>query len=582
MPSVSTKATKKLTEAELVAMLKACYTPAQPAEKASLADRFLLPPFSVLDARQGYWQNRKRMWLALGIQSELGRGDTPSTSARVGPDEEATYRPIGGKKSSGNGLLGESEQARSHYKQPNATPGGSPLPAATLKNGKTQRGDGRGRPLATTFGSGKPGDLAAGFKGTNKLAPGGTGKNTAWMHKTSEGFKSGKELVDEAQRLTWVAGDRALDELDEVSRKNLAAQPQSGTSIFDPVLCELAYRWFCPQSGHILDPFAGGSVRGIVASKLGRKYTGVDLRPEQAEANEVQAKTITPSNPPTWVVGDSQDIDELAQGEYDLVFSCPPYFDLEAYSTDPRDLSSMTYEQFLEVYGTIIAKSCAMLKEDRFACFVVGDIRDRQTGNYRGFVWHTVEAFRAAGLELYNEAVLVTSVGSLPIRVGKQFAGGRKLGKTHQNVLVFVKGDAGRAAAACGTVDMSDLAMPELPSVETVALSIDDVAGSNDVDELIEHMYGTDADLMIVGDNATEGAVVADILRSRARASNSPNMRVWVSKRTGWEKVADDIDLCYIAGGKPYLNRDVFESFTMPPTALPTVKRLITGTGKKK
>lgn len=42
--------------------------------RASLIDRFGVPPFSVLDARQGYWQARKTAWLALGIQSELGRG----------------------------------------------------------------------------------------------------------------------------------------------------------------------------------------------------------------------------------------------------------------------------------------------------------------------------------------------------------------------------------------------------------------------------------------------------------------------------------------------------------------------------
>jgi ParB-like nuclease domain len=40
-----------------------------------LKDRFILPPFSILDARSGWWQERKRAWLALGIQSELGRGD---------------------------------------------------------------------------------------------------------------------------------------------------------------------------------------------------------------------------------------------------------------------------------------------------------------------------------------------------------------------------------------------------------------------------------------------------------------------------------------------------------------------------
>lgn len=41
---------------------------------ATLAEQFLVPPFSVLDARQGYWQARKSAWIALGIQSELGRG----------------------------------------------------------------------------------------------------------------------------------------------------------------------------------------------------------------------------------------------------------------------------------------------------------------------------------------------------------------------------------------------------------------------------------------------------------------------------------------------------------------------------
>jgi len=42
--------------------------------KKGLFEKFLIPPFSILDARQGYWQERKRMWLSLGMQSELGRG----------------------------------------------------------------------------------------------------------------------------------------------------------------------------------------------------------------------------------------------------------------------------------------------------------------------------------------------------------------------------------------------------------------------------------------------------------------------------------------------------------------------------
>jgi len=223
---------------------------------------------------------------------------------------------------------------------------------------------------------------------------------------------------------------------------------QSGTSIFDPVLTELAYRWFCPPGGVILDPFAGGSVRGIVASHLGREYHGVELRAEQVAANRLQ--TAIAARPlPVWYEGDSRAIQTLcAPLRADMVFSCPPYADLEVYSDDPRDLSTLDYPAFVAAYTEIIGATCALLKPDRFACFVVGEVRDKR-GNYLNFVGDTINAFRAAGLHYYNEAILVTAVGSLPIRAGRQFTASRKIGKTHQNVLVFVKGDGKRAAQAC-------------------------------------------------------------------------------------------------------------------------------------
>jgi DNA modification methylase len=219
------------------------------------------------------------------------------------------------------------------------------------------------------------------------------------------------------------------------------ASEQTGTSIFDPVLCELAYRWFCPTGGRILDPFAGGSVRGIVAAVLGYRYEGIDLRPEQVAANVEQAARICKDIKPQWHVGDSRNVADLVQGEVDLVFSCPPYFDLELYSDDANDLSNAgSYADFLIAYRAIIAASVAKLKPNRFAAFVVGDIRDGK-GFYRNFVSDTTTAFQDAGATLYNEAILVTAIGSLPIRVGRQFGGYRKLGKTHQQLLVFYKGD---------------------------------------------------------------------------------------------------------------------------------------------
>jgi hypothetical protein len=139
----------------------------------------------------------------------------------------------------------------------------------------------------------------------------------------------------------------------------------------------------------------------------------------------------------------------------DLVFSCPPYADLEVYSDDPQDLSTLPYSEFIAAYREIIAKSCALLKNDSFSCFVVGEVRDKK-GNYYNFVGDTVTAFIDAGLNYYNEAILVTACGSLPIRAGKQFISGRKIGKTHQNILVFVKGDGKKAADKCGFIEVNE------------------------------------------------------------------------------------------------------------------------------
>jgi len=254
--------------------------------------------------------------------------------------------------------------------------------------------------------------------------------------------------------LTYGAGNALSGEIDDTSSKILAAG--SGTSIFDPVLCEIVYRWFSPVGGLILDPFAGGSVRGIVASKLGRQYIGHELRDEQVQANREQGNDLCLDDEfsPAWITGDSRNIDKTcADVDADMIFSCPPYADLEVYSDDPKDLSTMKYEDFKAAYFEIIKKSCDRLKKDRFACFVVGEVRDKK-GNYINFVGDTVKAFLDAGLSYYNEAILLTCVGSLPIRAGKAFSSGRKLGKTHQNILVFVKGDGKKAATACGVVDV--------------------------------------------------------------------------------------------------------------------------------
>lgn len=634
------------------------------AARRTLAEMFIVPPFSVLDARQGYWQDRKRAWIGLGIRSEIGRGENLlkfSKTAQIG---------VGGVK-----------------------------PAS-------KRG-GNGKPLGQAFTSGGPkslGELYASPRKTGATQPAGLVYGAVTNYQ-----------------------DQDLPQ-------------QTGTSIFDPVLCEVLYKWFCPTGGAVLDPFAGGSVRGIVAGYLGNPYLGIDLSADQVEANRIQAEALAASlgkvseisdqeadrlidqpealtpidevqgllvkrddlfsyagvrggkvrtclalakgasglvtavsraspqvnivahvgaalglpvechtpqgdlspevaqarsigakivqhkagynnviiarareaaqasgfteipfgmeceeavtqtrrqvanlpfdrikrivipvgsgmslagllwglqdqqaevpvlgvvvgadpgkrleafappgwkaqvklvrcpqdyhtpapktklgtisldphyeakclpyleegdllwvvglratsgggNPdqssqfvtPAWVQGDSLDLGSLIPEDqaFDFVFSCPPYHDLEQYSEDPKDLSSMAWGDFCEAYKAIIKAAVDRLAPDRFACFVVGEIRYADRGGfYKGFVPLTIEAFEQAGAGFYNEAIIVTAIGSLPIRVGKQFTGNRKLGKTHQNVLIFFKGDPAKIKDLLpATVPVADLSV---------------------------------------------------------------------------------------------------------------------------
>jgi DNA modification methylase len=230
----------------------------------------------------------------------------------------------------------------------------------------------------------------------------------------------------------------------------------TGTSIFDPVLTETMVLWFSAKGDSIIDPFAGGSVRGVVSGSLHRKYTGVDLRQEQIDANVEQGNELAPSIMPVWYCGDSMNIKEIAKGEYDFMLTCPPYGSLEVYSENPADISNMSDNDFDKTYEEILCRTVSMLKEDRFAVIVVGNYRDKK-GFLRDLVGITVRAMEKAGCRYYNDFVVVTPIGSLPIRAGKAFQTSRKMGRTHQYCLCFVKGDPKKATERIGDVELPEL-----------------------------------------------------------------------------------------------------------------------------
>ena len=244
------------------------------------------------------------------------------------------------------------------------------------------------------------------------------------------------------------------DGLNELLSKATGYNTLTGTSIFDPVLCEILINWFSPKGAKIIDPFAGGSVRGIVSQFLQRDYYGNDLSKEQIEANVEQFEQLENSTDffgeklkmPKWSVGDSKNIDKIiTESDFDMLLTCPPYADLEVYSDDPADISNMEYEDFLSVYEEIFEKSIQKLKENAFICVVVGEVRDNN-GYYRNFIGDTINAVEKTGAKYYNEIVLVTMGGTLPLRAGRTFSASRKVANSHQKALVFLKSNGDEKA----------------------------------------------------------------------------------------------------------------------------------------
>lgn len=237
-----------------------------------------------------------------------------------------------------------------------------------------------------------------------------------------------------------------------LAENSIMSELNDGVSIFDPVLAELIVRWFAPPKALICDPFSGGAF-GFVASYLGNLFTGIELRQEQAEINHERVKQYGSR----YICEDGQNIAKHLEAEsQDLIFSCPPYFDLEVYSDLANDASNQkTYKGFLSIIENGFKGAISCLKDNRFAVVVCGDIRDKK-GFYYGFPDDIKAIFKRHGMKLYNEMFLVESLGTLPQRVRKSM-GNRKVGKCHQNVLVFYKGDPKQIQANFPEIEISQL-----------------------------------------------------------------------------------------------------------------------------
>ena len=306
---------------------------------ASLNDRFVVPPFSILDTRKGYWQARKKMWRELIGDMGESRNDTLIQAPEI------KYKDL-------------YQRTRKHREE-----------------------------------------LGLSFKDyLEKYVP------------------------------------------DDVKEREASKVLSAGVSLLDPVMAELVCRWFGLECCKSFDCFAGDSVFGYVSAHLGNEFVGIELRPEQAQLNNERTEGMSAR----YICDDGQNVaHHIDAGSQDLLFSCPPYFNIEHYSDLENDASNQkSYDDFIQILRNAFTAAIGCLKENRFAVIVVGDVRDKSTGFYYDFCGDIKRIFKEGGMSLYNELILIETAASMAMRAGR-YMESRKVAKMHQNILVFYKGKTG-------------------------------------------------------------------------------------------------------------------------------------------
>jgi hypothetical protein len=224
-------------------------------------------------------------------------------------------------------------------------------------------------------------------------------------------------------------------------------------SVLDPVACEIIARFFMPKDGgRIYNPFGGGVQMGYIAGACGYSYVASEIRQNQCDANNAICSEFDDVK---WVQSDSSNY--VPEGEFDMVFSCPPYYKVEKYldydgkPPDGEINSQPTYDEFCSLLFEGYKRAIEALKDNRFFVVMTGDSRDKN-GAYYCHEADTEMFFKSQGLSVYNRIVYLECEFTR-LAHAKKTLHVRKFPKREQKIIVAYKGkisDIGKHFAPIG------------------------------------------------------------------------------------------------------------------------------------
>jgi len=203
------------------------------------------------------------------------------------------------------------------------------------------------------------------------------------------------------------------------SRKNYSGFPTE--------VCDLCYSFYLRDSKNIFDPFAGWGERHVKAIEYDKTYIGFDISKDSID-KAFSDYGVTNFN------ADSRVADYPS---YDGVLTCPPYWNLEKYSSDESLDRIKTWDKFLDTYDQILTRIYHEAAPLTTFCIQTGDWR--KGGKYYDLVYETTRMFKRLGAETIDNVIISRkSVSKIKIMLPQA----KRLGysvRVHEVLMVFRK-----------------------------------------------------------------------------------------------------------------------------------------------
>jgi len=151
---------------------------------------------------------------------------------------------------------------------------------------------------------------------------------------------------------------------------------RAGLSIMPAELVDFFIKFYAGPGQMYLDPFMGHGIRLQVAALRGMHYTGYDTSAEFYAYIQYILSRIDPHELNLLAYHeDARDMSRVSDNSADFCFTSPPYWNIEDYGDDPRDLANSTtsYNEFVEQMGAVFAQLFAKIKPGGWCIFNVND-----------------------------------------------------------------------------------------------------------------------------------------------------------------------------------------------------------------